>query len=77
MAVVSITATGFRIGDAMSDRHFLHVAANDYTQEWEAYVVAINRFGIAAEELNRALHALAEARDALAAAVLEDVKVSS
>jgi hypothetical protein len=52
----------------MSDRHFLLRAA-DCTKEWERYVLCVNRLGEAVVEMNKAFHALAEARDALAHAL--------
>jgi hypothetical protein len=57
----------------MSDRHFFRRAA-DCTKEWERYVRCVNRLGVAVEEMNNCFVALAEARDALAAALTrEDV----
>jgi hypothetical protein len=60
----------------MSDRHFL-LRAHDCTQEWERYVLSVNRLGEAVEQMNKAFLALAEARDALAQAVLQEADVSS
>jgi hypothetical protein len=53
----------------MSDRHFF-LRAHDCTKQWEQYVLCVNRLGEAVEEMNNAFVALAEARDALAQAVL-------
>jgi hypothetical protein len=53
----------------MSDRHFF-LRAHDCTEQWERYVLSVNRLGEAVEEMNKAFLALAEARDALARAVV-------
>jgi hypothetical protein len=60
----------------MSDRQFFEDARN-HTEAWERYVLAVNRLGVATGELTYAFQALAEARDALAQAILQDASVAS
>jgi hypothetical protein len=48
--------------------------AHDCTEQWENYVLCINRLGAATEELTNAFKNLAAARDALAQAVLEETE---
>jgi hypothetical protein len=61
----------------MSDRsrHFF-LRAHDCTVEWERYVSALHRLGELCEQTHHAVQELAEARDRLAQAVLEEADVS-